>query len=256
MLPRRDFLTKEACGCRKEAKWARSRVLPLSQQAYETRLSAGWTATLLENGVPARTLTSNLVFRTLPLRDLGDGDARRSADSLIQIIPARCPMGRNKPMKPVRSQRPEMRSDLGGGGCRSSLGARWLSCSSRSCCRGQSRCRRATGTRDQGAESLSGRRTPSGEAQPGRQALSRLHSGGAEALPADPATDRSPQGGPIRALPARGASRHCGQTCRRSVCRARLNSSLRRRRREIGNDCRHFQKDDGRTQSPAAPSRA
>ena len=41
VLPRRDFLTKEACGCRKEAKWSQSRVLPSAQLAYETGLSAG-----------------------------------------------------------------------------------------------------------------------------------------------------------------------------------------------------------------------
>ena len=44
MLPRRDFLTKEACGCRKEAKWSQSPVLPWTQRAYETCLSAGSTA--------------------------------------------------------------------------------------------------------------------------------------------------------------------------------------------------------------------
>ena len=41
VLPRRDFLTKEACGCRKEAKWSQSPVLPWTQRAYETCLSAG-----------------------------------------------------------------------------------------------------------------------------------------------------------------------------------------------------------------------
>ena len=44
VLPRRDFLTKEACGCRKEAKWSQSPVLPWTQRAYETCLSAGSTA--------------------------------------------------------------------------------------------------------------------------------------------------------------------------------------------------------------------
>ena len=44
VLPRRDFLTKEACGCRKEAKWSQSPVLPWTQRAYETGLSAGSTA--------------------------------------------------------------------------------------------------------------------------------------------------------------------------------------------------------------------
>ena len=46
VLPRRDFLTKEACGCRKEAKWSQSRVLPSAQLAYETGLSAGSIAVL------------------------------------------------------------------------------------------------------------------------------------------------------------------------------------------------------------------
>jgi hypothetical protein len=44
VLPRRDFLTKEACGCRKEAKWSQSPVLPWTERAYETCLSAGSTA--------------------------------------------------------------------------------------------------------------------------------------------------------------------------------------------------------------------
>jgi hypothetical protein len=44
VLPRRDFLTKEACGCRKEAQWSQSPVLPWAQRAYETCLSAGSTA--------------------------------------------------------------------------------------------------------------------------------------------------------------------------------------------------------------------
>ena len=45
VLPRRDFLTKEACGCRKEAEnGRRSPVLPWTQRAYETCLSAGSTA--------------------------------------------------------------------------------------------------------------------------------------------------------------------------------------------------------------------
>jgi hypothetical protein len=44
VLPRRDFVTKEACGCRKEAKWSQSPVLPWTERAYETCLSAGSTA--------------------------------------------------------------------------------------------------------------------------------------------------------------------------------------------------------------------
>jgi hypothetical protein len=51
MLPRRDFLTKEACGCRWEAKWSQSRVLPSAQLAYETGLSAGSIA-MLPHGHP------------------------------------------------------------------------------------------------------------------------------------------------------------------------------------------------------------
>jgi hypothetical protein len=46
VLPRRDFLTKEACGCRKEAKWSQSRVLPSAKLAYEAGLSAGSIAML------------------------------------------------------------------------------------------------------------------------------------------------------------------------------------------------------------------
>ena len=52
MLPRRDFLTKEACGCRKEAKWSQSPVLPWTQRAYETCLSAGSTAFELRKWSP------------------------------------------------------------------------------------------------------------------------------------------------------------------------------------------------------------
>ena len=53
-------------------KWSQSPVLPWAQRAYETRLSAGSIA--MENGVPSRTLTSNLEFRTLLLCALSYGD--------------------------------------------------------------------------------------------------------------------------------------------------------------------------------------
>ena len=52
VLPRRDFLTKEACGCHKEAKWSQSPVLPWTQRAYETCLSAGSTAFELSEWSP------------------------------------------------------------------------------------------------------------------------------------------------------------------------------------------------------------
>ena len=39
-----DFLTKKSAGCREEAKWSQSPVLPWTQRAYETCLSAGSTA--------------------------------------------------------------------------------------------------------------------------------------------------------------------------------------------------------------------
>ena len=52
VLPRRDFLTKEACGCRKEAKWSQSPVLPWTRRAYETCLSAGSTAFELRKWSP------------------------------------------------------------------------------------------------------------------------------------------------------------------------------------------------------------
>ena len=72
VLPRRDFPTKEACGCRKEAKWSQSPVLPWTQRAYETCLSAGSTAMLSnnqQNGAPTRSCTR---LACLPSRCIAD----------------------------------------------------------------------------------------------------------------------------------------------------------------------------------------
>ena len=44
--PGAAFLQRKPAGCRQEAKWSQSPVLPWAQWAYETRLSAGSTATL------------------------------------------------------------------------------------------------------------------------------------------------------------------------------------------------------------------
>ena len=44
--PGLTFLQRKPAGCRKEAKWSQSPVLPWAQRAYETCLSAGSTATL------------------------------------------------------------------------------------------------------------------------------------------------------------------------------------------------------------------
>ena len=76
VLPRRDFLTKEACGCRKEAKWSQSPVLPWTQRAYETCLSAGSTAMGSDdqqNGAPTRNCTrlASLPSRRIAQNALG-----------------------------------------------------------------------------------------------------------------------------------------------------------------------------------------
>ena len=42
--PGATFLQRKPAGCRKEAKWSQSPVLPRTQPAYETHLSAGSTA--------------------------------------------------------------------------------------------------------------------------------------------------------------------------------------------------------------------
>jgi hypothetical protein len=42
--PGATFIQRKPAGCRKEAKWSQSPVLPWAQRAYETRLSAGSTA--------------------------------------------------------------------------------------------------------------------------------------------------------------------------------------------------------------------
>ena len=42
--PGATFLQRKSAGCRKEAKWSQSPVLPWTQRAYETCLSAGSTA--------------------------------------------------------------------------------------------------------------------------------------------------------------------------------------------------------------------
>ena len=42
--PGLTFLKRKPAGCRKEAKWSQSPVLPWAQRAYETCLSAGSTA--------------------------------------------------------------------------------------------------------------------------------------------------------------------------------------------------------------------
>ena len=44
--PGLTFIQRKPAGCRKEAKWSQSPVLPWAQRAYETCLSAGSTAAL------------------------------------------------------------------------------------------------------------------------------------------------------------------------------------------------------------------
>jgi hypothetical protein len=54
--PGATFLQRKPAGCRKEAKWSQSPVLPWAQQAYETCLSAGsiavWHTANMEMGPP------------------------------------------------------------------------------------------------------------------------------------------------------------------------------------------------------------
>jgi hypothetical protein len=46
------FLQRKPAGCRKEAKWSQSPVLPWTQRAYETCLSAGSAAFELRKWSP------------------------------------------------------------------------------------------------------------------------------------------------------------------------------------------------------------
>jgi hypothetical protein len=59
--PGATFLQRKPAGCRKEAKWSQSPVLPWAQQAYETCLSAGSIAVLAHsqhgNGSPTWSCT-------------------------------------------------------------------------------------------------------------------------------------------------------------------------------------------------------
>ena len=59
--PGLTFLQRKPAGCRKEAKWSQSPVLPWAQQAYETCLSAGSIAVLAHsqhgNGSPTWSCT-------------------------------------------------------------------------------------------------------------------------------------------------------------------------------------------------------
>ena len=64
--PGSTFLQRKFAGCREEAKWSQSPVLPWAQRAYETCLSAGSTAALEDghlaeggeqNGAPTRNCT-------------------------------------------------------------------------------------------------------------------------------------------------------------------------------------------------------
>src|SRR5664280_3489465 len=50
--PGATFLQRKPAGCRKEAKWSQSPVLPWTQRAYETCLSAGSTAFELRKWSP------------------------------------------------------------------------------------------------------------------------------------------------------------------------------------------------------------
>ena len=50
--PGATFLQRKPAGCRKEAKWSQSPVLPWTQWAYETRLSAGSAAVELREWSP------------------------------------------------------------------------------------------------------------------------------------------------------------------------------------------------------------
>ncbi len=56
--PGATFLQRKPAGCRKEAKWSQSPVLPWTQRAYETCLSAGSTA---ENWSPHPEWTSQVL---------------------------------------------------------------------------------------------------------------------------------------------------------------------------------------------------
>ena len=58
--PGATFIQRKPAGCRKEAQWSQSPVLPWAQRAYETCLSAGLTAMLpnvQQNGAPTRSCT-------------------------------------------------------------------------------------------------------------------------------------------------------------------------------------------------------
>ena len=70
--PGATFLQRKPAGCRKEAKWSQSPVLPWTQRAYETCLSAGSTAMLSNNqpnGAPTRSCTR---LACLPSRCIAD----------------------------------------------------------------------------------------------------------------------------------------------------------------------------------------
>ena len=71
--PGATFLQRKPAGCRKEAKWSQSPVLPRTQRAYETHLSAGSTAVLAQgqhrNGAPTRSCTR---LACLPSRRIAD----------------------------------------------------------------------------------------------------------------------------------------------------------------------------------------
>ena len=67
--PGATFLQRKPAGCRKEAKWSQSPVLPWTQRAYETCLSAGSTAFNYGNGAPTRSCTR---LACLPSRCIAD----------------------------------------------------------------------------------------------------------------------------------------------------------------------------------------
>jgi hypothetical protein len=68
--PGATFLQRKPAGCRKEAKWSQSRVLPSAELAYETGLSAGSIA----YGAPTRICTE---FTRLPSKRI-TGNALRA----------------------------------------------------------------------------------------------------------------------------------------------------------------------------------
>ena len=82
--PGATFLQRKPAGCRREAKWSQSPVLPWAQRAYETCLSAGSTAKLWkhqQNGAPTRSCTE---FPCLPSKRIA-----QNALGALKLVGAR-----------------------------------------------------------------------------------------------------------------------------------------------------------------------